>query len=77
MNESSITEVMNIIADTFGCDPATLKPETGPGDIPQWDSLGHIMILEALNARVGFELPLEEAIEAKSIASIAMLLNKR
>ena len=73
MNNRSIDTVKGVMAEIFGCDPLNLRDEMGPGDLPQWDSLGHIMLLEALSARIGKELPLEQAIEAKSIASLAEL----
>ena len=76
MENPYLDTVKQTVAEVFGCDPGTLTDEMGPGDIPQWDSLGHIMLLEALSARAEREFPLEQAIEAKNIRGLAELLER-
>lgn len=76
MDSRCIDTVKDVMAEVFGCDPSSLSDEMGPGDVPQWDSLGHIMLLEALSVRIGRELPLEQAIEANSIERLAELLTR-
>jgi acyl carrier protein len=66
--------VREVIARTFECSPGDVTAESGPGDLPQWDSLGHILLLEALRERIGADIPVERAIEARTVGALAMLL---
>lgn len=66
--------VREVIARTFECSPGDVTADSGPGDLPQWDSLGHILLLEALRERIGADIPVERAIEARTVGALAMLL---
>ncbi len=63
-----------IIAELFMCDKSTLNDDTGPGDIQGWDSLGHVMLLEQIQANFDTQIPIELAINARSISDLAALL---
>jgi acyl carrier protein len=67
-------EVRQILSELFGVAYESIRDDTGPGDIAQWDSLGHIQVLEALNDRMDGEIPLEQAIEARTVADLVALL---
>ena len=43
MNIDNLNDKLKrIISDQFNCDASELSDSTGPGDIPQWDSIGKI-----------------------------------
>ena len=71
---NAVQQVRHLLSELFGHPYEEIGDDTGPGDIPQWDSLGHIQVLEALNERMDGELPFEQAIEARSVADLAALL---
>ena len=41
-------DLLQFVSETFAVDKSTLKLETAPGDFPEWDSLGHLSLLTAL-----------------------------
>lgn len=44
-------ELKQLIADTFEVDVATLSDELGPGEVPGWDSLGHVTLMARIHER--------------------------
>ena len=66
----------NLIAEIFKCDPATLTDDVGPGQVPGWDSLGHVTLIAALQKEFGREISLEDAIDVESIADLVRVLDQ-
>jgi len=66
-----------LIGRLFNCDPSQLTDEVGPGDIPGWDSLGHVTLMARIAEEFGKHVPIEEAIEVTTIAELAVILDRR
>lgn len=73
--EHTPTKLKQLIADLFKCGVAELTDATGPGDIPGWDSLGHVMLMAAIQREFGQHVPVEDAIEVTSIADLQGILD--
>ncbi len=69
-------KLKSLIADLFKCDVSDLTDDTGPGDIPGWDSLGHVTLMAEIQKQLGTHVPVEDAIEVESIADLASLLEQ-
>jgi acyl carrier protein len=65
-----------LIADLFKCSVAELSDQTGPGDIAGWDSLGHVLLMAAIQREFGQHVPVEDAIEVTSIADLQAILDR-
>ncbi|MGQ0734422.1 MAG: acyl carrier protein [Acidobacteriota bacterium] len=65
-----------LIADLFKCDVTDVTDATGPGDIPGWDSLGHVMLMAEVQRRFGRHVPVEDAIEVESVMDLARILER-
>ena len=65
-----------LIADLFKCDPLQLRDDAGPGQVPGWDSLGHVTLIAAVQKEFGKEVPIEDAIEIESIADLVRILER-
>jgi len=65
-----------LIANLFKCDVAQLDDSVGPGDIPGWDSLGHVTLMAEIQKQFGTHVPLEDAIEVESIADLVGVLDR-
>ena len=63
-----------LIAQLFRCDVSDLSDQTGPGDIPGWDSLGHVTLMAEIQKQFGRHIPVEDAIEVESIADLEAIL---
>jgi len=74
--EPTNTLLKQLIAGLFKCSVTDLTDETGPGDIPGWDSLGHVMLMSAIQREFGQHVPVEDAIEVTSIADLQAILDR-
>jgi acyl carrier protein len=47
-NVDTSARLKPLIGDLFNCDPSRLSDEAGPGQVPGWDSLGHVTLIAAV-----------------------------
>lgn len=59
-----------LFAETFRVDAAEITPETQFGELPQWDSMGHMDLMVALETRFGVEISAETISQLISIPAI-------
>lgn len=65
------------IAGVFGVEPGLVTPETGPGQFPAWDSLGHIQLVAALEEKYGVQFSTDEILNLFSVADIARSIEEK
>jgi acyl carrier protein len=65
-----------LIADLFKCDATQLRDDLGPGQVPGWDSLGHVTLMAEIQKQFGKQVPLEDAIEVETIADLVTILDR-
>ena len=77
MAEISEKEILKVIQKALNLNEGILTVDTGIGDVEEWDSLGHLGILAALdkffNGKVG---SIREIATAKSVRQILQILKK-
>lgn len=56
-------KVIALIEEILKVPAGTVTEDTMIEDVEQWDSLAHVMIIGALEEKLGISIPLEEAIE--------------
>ena len=61
-------EFLKAVADALEVDPSTVNIDLKLGDLPEWDSLGHLTILSNLDELTG-----EKASEIKDFGSLGTL----
>jgi acyl carrier protein len=66
----------HLIAELFKCDVAEVTDNTGPGDLPGWDSLGHVTLMTEIQRRFDRHVPIEEAIEVESVRVLTQILER-
>lgn len=66
-------KVLEIIAEILKIDVHMLSEDTRIEDVEKWDSLAHLMIIEAIENKLGKAIPIDEAME---ITSVKELLEK-
>ena len=68
--------LINIIKKLFDVqDNYHLNDDMGPGDIPGWDSIGSIKLINKIQKEYNIELSIEEVAELDSIGKFRKLLN--
>jgi acyl carrier protein len=72
---SAIDHARRIIAEALSL-PAEQVPDDGSMDtLPEWDSIGHVRIVLAVEAANGRPLPADAMLRAIDVASVADLLD--
>jgi acyl carrier protein len=56
-----------IVAAALQVPTTALTLETGPGDLPLWDSLAHINIVSEIEAEFLVSIPIEQVAEIRHI----------
>ena len=77
MTETDLsTRLKQLIAHLFKVSADDLSDDVGPGDVPGWDSLGHVTLMVEIQKQFGTHVPVEDAIEVESIKDIVVLLQR-
>lgn len=71
-----ILKIKNIIAETLNVSPEIITESLGVGDINEWDSMGNMAIIAALEERLGIEFPIEDLFELNSVEALIEEIDK-
>jgi len=58
-------------------DPELVTIDTGPNDIPGWDSVGHLSLASNLEQVFGISLDVDELIEMENVREIVRIISAR
>lgn len=75
MDEIKAT-LINVFEAVFS-DTGEITDATTPGDIRGWDSLNHIVLLNAVEERFGIKFELEEILAMQSFGAICSGVEKK
>jgi len=70
-------KLCEFISEVFGLEPGLVRPDSGPGQFPKWDSLGHIQLVAALEERYGVQFATDEILNFYSVTDIAASLTDK
>lgn len=73
---STFEKVRAIIANTLGVDKCIITTTLAMEDLDQWDSMGNIAIITALEDNLGVEIPIEDLFELTSVPAIVKEVDK-
>ena len=78
MTDKEILAQLNaIVCDVLDDDSIVLTPETKAGDIAAWDSMEHINITVAAEARFGVKFLVAEIDSLRNVGDFIALIGKR
>jgi len=67
-----------LIIETFTLSSdISVMDEQGPGDLPGWDSLGHVNLVNALERVYSISLDMDEMIAIETVLDIRALLTEK
>lgn len=69
-NTELLNKVQTVLAQALKVDMAEISPETAFGDLPQWDSLGHMELMLLLEEHFGVEINADTITELISVQAI-------
>ena len=70
-------QLSNLIAKALKVDQEIIRPETGPLNLPQWDSFHHVHIVVEIEKFYQVQLTLEEFSSILSVNDIAGILRQK
>lgn len=65
-----LSKLQAIFADVFRVAPEEVTRETEFGELPAWDSMGHMDLMVALETEFGVEITAETISQLTSVAAI-------
>jgi acyl carrier protein len=69
-NNTIEAAVVRIIASTIHVEEERVTPDLSIGEIPEWDSMGNLSIIAALESQLDVEFPMEDLFELTSVKNI-------
>ncbi len=63
-------KIIEVIEKTLNIPKGTINEESKIEEVEGWDSLAHVLIIGELESELGVSIPLDEAIEIKTVAEI-------
>jgi acyl carrier protein len=73
MRTKKVTEFLDDLCAALGRDPGSLNLTDARADVPEWDSIGHLGILSAIDAEL--EVPVDDP-DIRSFDTIGGLVDK-
>lgn len=76
-NHSLNKDLRTLLADAFQVSLEEITPDLTFGDLPQWDSMGHMELMLRLEEAYGIEISAESIAELVSLPVILEKLSKK
>lgn len=77
MEESTINDKLKtIVIETLKISASDYSDDLAAGDIPQWDSIGHVNLLMAVEQGFGVAFDVTDAIDIESVSDLQDMLRK-
>ncbi|MBM4356801.1 MAG: acyl carrier protein [Deltaproteobacteria bacterium] len=70
-------ELAAVILKELGLDAYELRDEMLASEVPGWDSLSHVSILSAVEARFGVRFKTLEVVRLKNVGELQQLLDRK
>jgi acyl carrier protein len=72
-----LTKIQEAFKAAFDVDPVSVNIETKPGDVPAWDSMGHVVLVSSLERVFGLSFDVDEVMEMENVRQIAKIVNSK
>ena len=72
----TVDAVCEVIADVFGVPRTELTGSITRDQVPEWDSIGHLNLMLALEERFGTAFSVDEMAALDSVAAIATRVSR-
>lgn len=69
-------QIQSLLAESLRVPPEQVSSDLQFGDLPEWDSMGHMEVMISLEARFGVEINPDTIADLTSIAAIRQYLKE-
>jgi acyl carrier protein len=77
MDDGLLERIRKAFHEAFGVDPQSIAPDTRPGDVPGWDSLGHLELASSLERGFAIAFDVDELMAMESVREIGRIVASR
>jgi acyl carrier protein len=77
MNQTTTNQIRELLAGVLRVELAAVPADLQFGDLPQWDSMGHMEVMVALEKEFGVEVSADTITELVSIPAISAYIEAR
>jgi len=70
------SEVYRIVAGQFSVEENDFSDKTGPGDLPAWNSLGHLQLVMALEKRFQIRFTADDVMSFEDVGDLVALVER-
>ena len=70
MNE----QIISIIAKTLEVEPSAIEPDLGVGDLPEWTSLKHMMVIAELEKAFNIKFDSADLMDLEDVSDLVSLV---
>ncbi len=78
LSQTNLTEqVQSLLAEALQIPPQEVSPGLAFGDLPQWDSMGHMEVMMRLEEAFGVEITAETIAALTSVTAICAYLGDK
>lgn len=77
INIPRIEQVQAALAEALQIPIEEITPELALGDLPQWDSMGHMEVMMVLEQKFGIEINADTIAELTSVPAICDFIDKK
>ena len=68
-------EIRTVFSQVFSIPASRVTDQLSWNDLEQWDSLGHIRLIDALREQFNIEIPADQALEMESVREIKRIVS--
>lgn len=72
-----LAKVQGAFHEAFDVDPQAINMNTGPDDIENWDSMGHVSLVNCLEDAFGVSFDVDDIMEMESVREIVRIIKMR
>jgi acyl carrier protein len=76
MNDPVDEKITQAMARTFRVPDAEITMSKKRGDLPGWDSLGHLTVIMEIERELGIRFPMDQINELQTVAAVCDLARK-
>ena len=73
---TTFDKIKYIIAEALNIDSDSVTESLSIGDVPQWDSMGNMAVISAIEQKLGIEFPIEDLFELNSVEALVKEIDK-
>ena len=70
-------QIKKIVKETFNLNKEKIDENWTSEDIPEWDSMGHLKLIMAIEKEFNVSIEIEEMFQIKSLKDIRVVIEKK